>query len=78
MPVTKDHLEKAQSTGELDEYVRSMRAYLDKNGNDRPGSPEFCWKELSVNSQRYNNVNLASKNWSKSSSSASPKENYSK
>lgn len=57
MPESK--VAKAQNAG-LDEYVQSMRAYLDKAGNTQPSSPEFRWKDLAANSQQYSNVKLSS------------------
>ena len=33
-------------TAELDEYTKSMQAYVAKQGRNRDKSPDFVWREL--------------------------------
>ena len=70
----KSPVTKATESGELDDYINSMRAYLNKSGTTaRDSSPEFRWKDLAANSQQYSNVKLGSQNWQASVSSSTKK-----
>ena len=54
---------KATNVGDLDDYIKSMRSYLNKVGPSHSPLPEFHWRDLAVNNQRYNKVKLESPKW---------------
>lgn len=76
MPAPKEQ-PKTSNAEELDEYVQSLRSYLDKVGPVAHSLPDYNWKDLAANSQQYSHVKLPPNKWP-SSVLPSAKKNYAK